>query len=427
MCNLTSVVGTATPSTTAANTAAASTATTTATTTAPAIPKQQQQQSQQPLPRRRNDANNKVYSWTEPDEKDNLKMKDHFSSLLFGGSVVNTVLEIVLLAAPFVAMMIFGKDSPVLNVPNSMPLMEVAIFYVVCSVVRRVYNAYLEAVYFSFPSLRTQPPREHLLKQKKDLMGRDEEQLLLLDSHDRWTMVSQFVLNYGLYYALAGFYPARSDQQPSQSLQERFIRLILNHYVMSFGMYWAHRSLHVVPWLWENIHSIHHWAKHPLSRNTYEDHWLDNFFNAIVGHMYAQILVPLDNPTFWFSRIFRILESLEKHSGVSCGFNLAYSMQQWMPFAQMPHHHDWHHEGFKGSNYTFSSLGGLWDCIFGTRKGGRYKANHGKAATREDVSGAYGSGKGGSSSGMMELPSWFHPLSPLVVMTILVGWKLCNK
>ena len=31
---------------------------------------------------------------------------------------------------------------------------------------------------------------------------------------------------------------------------------------------------------------------------------------------------------------------------------------------QMPHHHDWHHEGHKGCNYTFSSLGGLWDCIF---------------------------------------------------------------
>ena len=34
--------------------------------------------------------------------------------------------------------------------------------------------------------------------------------------------------------------------------------------------------MHVVPWLWDKIHSYHHWAKHPLSRNTYDDHWLDN-------------------------------------------------------------------------------------------------------------------------------------------------------
>eukprot|EP00557_Chaetoceros_sp_GSL56_P002005 CAMPEP_0176494880 /NCGR_PEP_ID=MMETSP0200_2-20121128/10349_1 /TAXON_ID=947934 /ORGANISM="Chaetoceros sp., Strain GSL56" /LENGTH=441 /DNA_ID=CAMNT_0017892701 /DNA_START=341 /DNA_END=1663 /DNA_ORIENTATION=+ len=441
MCNPTTVgttAATTAPATTSSsvtnnNTSDASVAPTDATTIATAtthysnitthnnsqLKKQQmlkQQQSHQPK-------TDKVYSWIEPDAKNNLTMKDHFSSLLFGGSVVNTVLELVLLAIPFVAMMILGRDSPVLNVSGSMPLTELAIFYVVCSVVRRVYNAYLEAVYFSFPSLRTQPPREHQLKQKKDLMGRDEEQLLLLDSHDRWTMVSQFVLNFGLYYALAGFYPARDhDASPSQSLQERVIRLILNHYVMSFGMYWAHRSLHVVPWLWENIHSIHHWAKHPLSRNTYEDHWMDNFFNAIVGHVYAQILVPLDNPTFWFSRIFRILESLEKHSGVSCGFNLAYSLQQWMPFAQMPHHHDWHHEGFKGSNYTFSSLGGLWDCIFGTRKGGRYKANNGAAATREDVNKTFGGAKKPSSSRRLDWSSRFHPLAPLVVLTLLVGW-----
>eukprot|EP00957_Ditylum_brightwellii_P172361 13121406-Ditylum_brightwellii.AAC.1 len=156
------------------------------------------------------------------------------------------------------------------------------------------------------------------------------------------TMLSQFALNFALYFYLPGYYPA--DEEQPLSFQERFGKLVLNHYVMSFGMYWAHRSLHDIQFLWKHIHSIHHYAKHPLSRNTYEDHWFDNFFNAIVGHMFAQILVPLDRPTFWFSHVFRILESLEKHSGVSCGFNLAHSAQQWLPFAQMPHHHDWHHE-----------------------------------------------------------------------------------
>ena len=39
---------------------------------------------------------------------------------------------------------------------------------------------------------------------------------------------------------------------------------------------------------WDKIHSYHHWAKHPLSRNTYDDHWLDNMGNAVVGHFCAQ-------------------------------------------------------------------------------------------------------------------------------------------
>lgn len=364
------------------------------------------------------DDDNKVYCWTYPPTDQNLQVQHHFSSLLFGGSIVNTILEFVLLAAPFVAIHIAEatKNVGVLNVKGSMPLAELGFFFIICSIVRRIYNAYLEAVYFTFPNLRTQPPNEHRLKMKKDLMGRDKEQLELIDWHDKGTMISQFILNYGLYFLLPGYYPgSMAMTADQQSFQERFIRLILNHYILSFGMYWAHRSLHDISFLWKHIHSFHHFAKHPLSRNTYEDHWFDNFFNAIIGHGFAQILIPLDRPTFYFSRIFRILESLEKHSGVSCGFNVAHSMQQWLPFAQMPHHHDWHHEGFKGSNYTFTSIGGLWDCIFGTRKGGRFRANHGYAATREDKA---------KNSNKFDLPAWFNPTYPLIMLTIVVGMKL---
>ena len=246
-------------------------------------------------------------------------------------------------------------------------------------------------------------------------MGRDMEQLELLDWHDKMTMISQFALNFGLYFVLPGFYLVTDE---SIGFADRFVKILLNHYLLSFGMYWAHRSCHVVPYLWE-IHIIHHWAKHPLSRNTYEDHWFDNFANAIIGHTFAQILVPLDGPAFCFSRIFRIFESLEKHSGVSCGFNLAHSVQQWLPFAQMPHHHDWHHEGFKGSNYTFSSLGGFWDCLFGTRKIGRCSSTNWYSATREDKS-----MKREKAVGSTPLPDWFSPLYPLVGLTVVVFVKL---
>jgi sterol desaturase/sphingolipid hydroxylase (fatty acid hydroxylase superfamily) len=183
-----------------------------------------------------------------------------------------------------------------------------------------------------------------------------------------------------------GFYPGTAAVP--QTFAERAARLVLNHYLMSFGMYWAHRALHVVPYLWRHIHSIHHYASTPLSRVTYQDHWFDNFGNAVVGQTFAQILIPLDLPTFVFSRLFRVAESLEKHSGHSSNWNLAHAIQfAWMPFAQMPHHHDWHHEGFKSCNYTFSSMGGVWDWVFGTRRAGR-AANEGEPAgdwaTKED-------------------------------------------
>eukprot|EP00451_Oxyrrhis_marina_P005465 CAMPEP_0204278552 /NCGR_PEP_ID=MMETSP0468-20130131/31311_1 /ASSEMBLY_ACC=CAM_ASM_000383 /TAXON_ID=2969 /ORGANISM="Oxyrrhis marina" /LENGTH=371 /DNA_ID=CAMNT_0051255477 /DNA_START=33 /DNA_END=1148 /DNA_ORIENTATION=+ len=353
-----------------------------------------------------------VYGHAYPD--DALGFRSHFSSLLFSGSWGLTALEAASLASLFGAVALVPKEK--LDVGGSMPFQEFARFLLTKAVVTRVYNSYLEAVFFAFPKYRTQPSREHALQQKKDLCGRDMEQLTSIHRHDGFTMMSQFGLNLALYFGVPGFFPASSAS--NQPMHEKILRLLGNHYVMSFGMYWMHRALHVVPIMWEKIHSFHHWARHPLSRNTYQDHWLDNFCNAIVGHGFAQVLVPLDNSTFWFSHVFRIFESLEKHSGVSCGFNLAHTMQRWLPFAQMPHHHDWHHEGHKGCNYTFSSLGGVWDCVFGTRKAGRAADLLEGNATRWDKQPAMG------RRGKTVLDNAFVATAPVVAVGIAAGLKL---
>jgi len=296
--------------------------------------------------------------------------------------------------------------------------------------VARLYNAYLEACFFSFPQYRIQPVKEHALaKAGKDLCGRDKLQLATMVWHDRATLVSQFGLNVLLYYLLPGYYPAALPDDSQDDMLTLWFgragRLIINHYVMSFGMYWMHRSYHVVPWLWKHIHSLHHWAKHPLSRNTYQDHWADNFGNAIVGHCFAQILVPLDNVTFWFSHIFRIFESLEKHSGISCNLNLAHALQSALPFAQMPHHHDWHHEGHKSCNFTFCSLGGLWDCIFGTRKAGGRAAFCLQATRRDRAEIDQKRNKVVRSKTMWDDPRF--SLLPVVLVAVLVGLKINDR
>ncbi|CAK9005453.1 unnamed protein product [Durusdinium trenchii] len=306
-----------------------------------------------------------AYTMEYPPEK--LKFTEHFSSLLFSGDLGLTLLELGSLGSLVAAAFLVPPEKA--NVKGSWTLKELAGFLCAKAVVTRLYNTYFEAIFFSFPQFRTQPSREHALKNKKDLCGRDMKELQTILYHDRLTLISQFAFNVGLYYAISGYYPMA--QEVVAPLRERVVRVVANHYILSFGMYWMHRALHVVPWLWDKIHSYHHWAKHPLSRNTYDDHWLDNLGNAVIGHFCAQILLPLDRGSFWFSHLIRIFESLEKHSGVSCGFNLAHQLQRVLPFAQMPHHHDWHHEGHKGCNYTFTSIGGLWDCVFGTRKVGR--------------------------------------------------------
>lgn len=208
-----------------------------------------------------------AYSWAEPAQAEPpLRAVDHFSSLLFGGSAADTLCEITLLLAPFAAVLTLGASAA--DVASSMPLSELATFFCVASVVRRVYNAYLEAVWFGCPEYRTQPPKEHQLKSgRKDLCGRELAQLQVLGWHNKMTMLTQFALSFGTYYALPGFYPAAiSTGEEAQPMPERCLRLILNHYVMALGMYWGHRALHSNKWLWTHIHSIHHWAKHPLSR-----------------------------------------------------------------------------------------------------------------------------------------------------------------
>lgn len=354
-----------------------------------------------------------IYSAAFPE--DSLRFDEHFSSLLFSGHLGLTLVELASLGLVTAAATLLPPEQ--VNVAGSMTLKEVAALLWTKAVVGRVYNTYCEAVFFACPQHRIQPSREHALASKKDLCGRKQEELDIIVRHDLLTLLSQFIFNVGIYYAMPGYYPVAAEV--TAPWQERVLRLLGNHYLMSFSMYWMHRSLHVVPWLWDHIHSYHHFAKHPLSRNTYQDHWLDNLGNAIVGHCCSQILIPLDRGTFWFSHIFRIFESLEKHSGVSCYFNLAHSLQRLLPFAQMPHHHDWHHEGHKSCNYTFTSIGGIWDCVFGTRKAGRAKDLKPEHTTRYDKSNSM---KAGRAKTILDHP--FLCLLPVVSVGVLAACRL---
>lgn len=312
-----------------------------------------------------------------------IKWENFSSNYLFSGDVMSTILEVGI-AVFLLSMAYLRLPALELNVVGSSTFKQVTWIYVGNRLAIRIYNTYLEYCYFSYPQYRTQPPKEHVLKKcGKELCGRDREQLELLLWHDRLTFITQTLLYYGLYYAVPGFYPVSKARSEYDPLPLRILMLVMNHLVLSFSMYWMHRALHVNPTLWKHIHSIHHWATHPLSRVTYQDHWLDNFGNEIMGAVLAQLLVPLDFEFFIISRILRIMESLEKHSGISCWLNIAHTLQAWFPYAQAPHHHDWHHEGFKSCNYTFSAIGGVWDYMFATRKVGRGKATH--AATRCDI------------------------------------------
>ena len=299
-------------------------------------------------------------------------------------------------------------------------LRDIAILYLQSYIVRSCYNPYLEWAYATYPERRIQ--KDSKPSQYRDVTQRTEDELALIEWHDRLTGISTFCLLVGCYVFFGAVLyptvtlPANHAHHPRVYW---LLRVVAHHYCLSFGMYWAHRYLHVNKFLWRHVHSLHHFAKTPLARTTYMDHWFDNFFNAFISEVCAPIIVPLPFSVLVASRLFRVCESLEKHSGLAGGLNIVHTAQRLLPFAQMPHHHDWHHEGHCGANYTFASLGGLWDVLFNSRHQGRSNGYAQVAATRDDT---YRIARKLEPSFRAKGLGWDHPLvtpQPLLAFFLL--------
>ena len=342
--------------------------------------------------------------------------------------LTNDQQEVVLV----VALLVAGFGTARLDTAGSSArLRDLALLHLAAACVRRGYTAYLERAWEAFPERRTQ--RTAQPRPGRDTMGRAAGEQQLIVYHDRLTALSTFAL-YVLGYLLAGarLYPstlAVPSSWPASAGEASYwaARALAYHYVFSFGMYWAHRYQHVNRFLWKHVHSLHHYAKTPQARATYMDHWLDNFFNAIICDVAALLIMPLPFGVLACSKLLRICESLEKHSGLSGGVNIVHTVQQALPFAQMPHHHDWHHEGHKGSNYTFASLGGVWDVLFASRDPGRAGGHAAAGATRLDTR-MLEAGKSKRARHWYAI-NWDHPAVtplPLLAFFAVAAYRCCT-
>ena len=81
-----------------------------------------------------------------------MRFSAHFSSLLLSGDVAATALQLLLLGALAAASLTL--PSHLVDTPGSMRLRDLVGLLVASEIVRRVYNAYLEAVYFCCPDVR---------------------------------------------------------------------------------------------------------------------------------------------------------------------------------------------------------------------------------------------------------------------------------
>jgi len=239
-------------------------------------------------------------------------------------------------------------------------------YMVVSTVINAGYTAWLKYIHKIRPQDHVYSVRQ--VKVNEDACGRTAEQLRSLEWHNIGTTLFDYLFAIGSWILNAEvFWPAFVSSKPLNPIIE-LCYAVFHLYILSFFMYWTHRTYHQNEYLWNYLHSVHHWAYRPQAHNTFEDHCVENALNALVGNYLAQYLFPLGPTTFHLVRLLRLLESLEKHSGLVGWWNFAYSLQSFLPGSQKPQHHDFHHSGNKCSNYSFSAVGGLWDVIFGTRK-----------------------------------------------------------
>jgi len=117
------------------------------------------------------------------------------------------------------------------------------------------------------------------------------------------------------------------------------------------GFYWTHRLLHVVPWLYRNVHKYHHSFNTPIALAAEAQHPLEMALCTAFGMTFWPFALGTHAQVLIIGTVIGTFSSMHDH----CGYWLYGSGIQ-------PFFHDWHHE-FVNGNFGFL---GLMDWLCGT-------------------------------------------------------------
>ncbi len=130
--------------------------------------------------------------------------------------------------------------------------------------------------------------------------------------------------------------------------------------------YFNHRLLHEIPFLYKNIHKIHHTYSAPFGlaaeyASPVEVMML-GFGTVFSPVIYCAVTGDLHVLTMYLWIVLRLFQAIDAHSG----YDFPWSLHHFLPFWAGASHHDVHHEKFIG-NYASSFR--WWDFIMGTQAG----------------------------------------------------------
>lgn len=124
-----------------------------------------------------------------------------------------------------------------------------------------------------------------------------------------------------------------------------------------FVFYWIHRFLHT-PWLYKNVHVVHHKHSAPFGIAAEYAHPFEVVFLGFATFS-GPFLVPPHLLTLYAWLVVRMLQTVECHSG----YDFPWSLNRWFPLYGGAEFHDHHHRIHSG-NYSSTFI---WvDALFGT-------------------------------------------------------------
>lgn len=137
------------------------------------------------------------------------------------------------------------------------------------------------------------------------------------------------------------------------------VQVALALMIAEFGLYWAHRSAHLVPKLWR-FHAIHHSVRKLWFVNTGRFHIVDSLYKIALGIMPLLILGAPMVMLKWVACVTAFVGLL-----THCNVEMRCGVLSWI--FNTPILHRWHHsKDLREGNKNFSENLMLWDIVFGT-------------------------------------------------------------
>ncbi|HYE49233.1 MAG TPA: sterol desaturase family protein [Azospirillaceae bacterium] len=127
-----------------------------------------------------------------------------------------------------------------------------------------------------------------------------------------------------------------------------------------FGLYWAHRLAHEVPFLWR-FHAVHHSVTKLWFVNTGRFHFVDSLWKTSCALALALLVGAPKEIVLWVLAITTYVGFL-----THCNVDMRCGPLNWV--FNTPELHRWHHSRrLEEGNRNYGENLVLWDMLFGTR------------------------------------------------------------